>query len=306
MFGDIGNSFEQMRASERDEVADNLGTHLRERSQTRLSRKQGVRHPSTLRYSCDRWQPALVQERVALGLPRTIAVDGPAGSGKSSVSFAVARKLGYLFVDTGAFYRAITLLALRQGIDPTDAERVAALARATEIDLSGDLRDDGRQYTLVVNGEDITWQIHSPEVDAHVSVVAANPGVRQAMLAAQRALAARGGVIMAGRDIGTVVLPDADLKIYIDAALEQRAERRYRQRLQAGEEADLAAIYEGLRRRDATDSQREVAPLLRAPDAIYLDTTSLSLDEAIEAAYQIVLTWERQHQHPTDDKSTAP
>jgi len=241
-----------------------------------------------------------------LGLPRTIAVDGPAGSGKSSVSFAVAQRLGYLFVDTGAFYRAITLLALRQGIDPADAERVAALARAAEINLSGDLREDGRQYTLLVNGEDITWQIHSPEVDAHVSVVAANPGVRQAMLDAQRALAARGGVIMAGRDIGTVVLPDADLKIYIDATLEQRAERRYRQRLLAGEEADLATIYEGLRRRDMTDSQRDVAPLLRAPDAVYLDTTSLSLDEAIEAAYQIVLAWARQHQHLDEDKGTAP
>jgi cytidylate kinase len=240
-----------------------------------------------------------------LGLPRTIAVDGPAGSGKSSVSFAVAQKLGYLFVDTGAFYRAVTLLVLRQGIDPADVGRVAALARSVRIELSGDLRDDGRQYTLLVNGEDITWHIHSPEVDAHVSVVAANPGVRQAMLAAQRALAARGRVIMAGRDIGTVVLPDADLKIYIDAALEARAERRYKQRIQAGEEADLARIYEGLRQRDMTDSQREVAPLLRAPDAVYLDTTSLSLDEAIEAAYQIVLAWERRHQPPVESGHTA-
>lgn len=240
-----------------------------------------------------------------MGLPRTIAVDGPAGSGKSSVSFAVAQKLGYLFVDTGAFYRAVTLLALRQGIEPADMQQVAALARNARIDLSGDLHDDGRQYTLLANGEDITWQIHSPEVDAHVSVVAANPGVRQAMLAAQRALAARGRVIMAGRDIGTVVLPDADLKIYIDAALEKRAERRYKQRLQAGEEADLTRIYEGLRQRDMTDSQREVAPLLRAPDAVYLDTTSLSLDEAIEAAYQIVLAWARQHQPPGEGENTV-
>lgn len=228
-------------------------------------------------------------------LPRTIAVDGPAGSGKSSVSFAVAQRLGYLFVDTGAFYRAITLLALRRGIDPADQERVAALARSTALDMTPDLDDDGRQYTLLADGEDITWQIHSPEVDAHVSVVAANPGVRQAMFAVQRALAARGGVIMAGRDIGTVVLPEADLKIYIDASLEKRAERRYLQRIRAGEQADLNRIYEGLRERDMIDSQREVAPLLRTPDAVYLDTTSLSLDEAIEAAYQIVLEWDRQH-----------
>jgi CMP/dCMP kinase len=235
-----------------------------------------------------------------LALPSTIAIDGPAGSGKSSVSFALAQRLGYLFVDTGAFYRAITLLALRAHEEPSDAERIAALARSTSLDMRGAQRSDGRQYTLLANGEDVTREIHSPQVDAHVSIVAANRGVRQAMLAAQRALAARGRVIMAGRDIGTVVLPHADLKIYIDASLESRAERRLAQRVSDGEQADLTQIREGLRQRDTIDSQRDVAPLLRAPDAVYLDTTALSLEQSVEAAYQIVVAWNRHQSGPAE------
>ncbi len=228
-----------------------------------------------------------------MALPSTIAIDGPASSGKSSISFALAQRLGYLFVDTGAFYRAITLLALRARLDPASAGQVAALARSVALDMTRDMGSDGRQYTLLANGEDVTWDIHSPQVDAHVSVVAANPGVRQAMLAIQRQLGARGRVIMAGRDIGTVVLPDADLKIYIDASLEKRAERRYNQRINNGEAADLGQIREGLRQRDTLDSERETAPLLRAPDAVYLDTTKLSLEQSVEAAYQIVVAWDK-------------
>lgn len=227
-------------------------------------------------------------------LPKIIAVDGPAGSGKSTVSFAVAQQIGYLFVDTGAFYRAITLLALKQHIDVQNTEQVAALARRTRLDMKPDLADDGRQYTLLADGRDITLDIHSPDVDAHVSVVSANPGVREALLDAQRAIAARGGVIMAGRDIGTVVLPDADLKIYIDASLDKRAERRSQQRLRNGEPADLSEIREGLRRRDTIDSQRDVAPLLRAPDAVYLDTSNLTLAQTIDAVYQIVTGSKRE------------
>ncbi len=224
-------------------------------------------------------------------LPSTIAVDGPAGSGKSTVSFALAQRLHYLFVDTGAFYRAITLLALRRGLNPQNPEEMVALAKSVQFDMSPELRDDGRQYTLWADGEDITLAIHSPEVEGWVSVVSAMAGVRQAVLEIQRALARRGRVIMAGRDIGTVVLPDADLKIYIDASLERRAERRYRQRLAAGEPADMETIREGLRQRDQIDSRREVAPLRRAPDAVYLDTSDLTLEEAIEAAHRIVLEW---------------
>jgi len=224
-------------------------------------------------------------------LPSTIAVDGPAGSGKSAVSFAVAQRLGYLFVDTGAFYRAVTFLALEQKVSFDDPDVLAALARGVRFDMTPDLDSDGRQYTVLADGRDITPHLHTPVVDAYVSIVAAAADVRAALLDTQRRIAARGRVIVAGRDIGTVVLPDADLKIYLDASLDKRAERRYAQRVAKGERADFAAIRRGLAERDALDSQRDVAPLLRAPDAVYLDTTSLSLEESINAVLEIVLTW---------------
>lgn len=224
-------------------------------------------------------------------LPSTIAVDGPAGSGKSSVSFAAAQRIGYLFVDTGAFYRAITLLALENHIDPAASAQVVTLTQTTNFDMTPDLKNDGRQFTFWANGVDVTPQLHRPDVDAHVSTVAANGDVRAAVLEAQRQLAARGRVIMAGRDIGSVVLPDADLKIYIDASLEKRAERRYNQRVANNEPADLDAIREGLRRRDEIDSTRDVAPLRQPDDAVYLDTTDLTLDEAIERTLEIIHGW---------------
>jgi cytidylate kinase len=225
-------------------------------------------------------------------LPSTIAVDGPAGSGKSAVSFAVAQRLGYLFVDTGAFYRAITFLALERNIPFNDPAALAELARQVHLDMTPDLDNDGRQYTVLADGRDITPYLHTPDVDAHVSQTAAAADVRAALLDTQRRIAGRGRVIAAGRDIGTVVLPDADLKIYLDASLDERAERRYAQRIARGEPADLAAIRRGLAERDELDTHRDVAPLLRAPDAVYLDTTSLSLEESIEAALQIVLNWQ--------------
>ncbi len=207
------------------------------------------------------------------------------------MSFAVAQKIGYLFVDTGAFYRAVTWLALENHVDPKEAAAVVELTRHAELDMTPDLADDGRQFTLLANGRDITNELHSPGVDANVSAVAANSGVRAALFNTQRMLGARGKVIMAGRDIGTVILPDADLKIYIDATLEQRAQRRYDQRLRDGEPADRDEILRGLLKRDKTDSERQDAPLQRAPDAIYLDTTRLNLAQSIEKAYRIVLDW---------------
>jgi len=224
-------------------------------------------------------------------LPSTIAVDGPAGSGKSAVSFAVAQRLGYLFVDTGAFYRAVTFLALEQNVSFDDPAALAALARRVHFDMTPDLDNDGRQYTMLADNRDITPHIHSPAVDAYVSITAAAADVRAALLDTQRRVAARGRVIVAGRDIGTVVLPNADLKIYLDASLDKRAERRYAQRVAKGEPADLAAIRRGLAERDTLDTQRDVAPLLRASDAVYLDTTFLTLEQSIDAAMRIVLGW---------------
>ena len=218
--------------------------------------------------------------------PSIIAVDGPAGSGKSAVSSAVARQLNYLFVDTGAFYRAITLLALEHGIDTRSEADTTTLAQQAELDLEA----RAGHFAFLANGTDITVRLNTPEVDAHVSYIARTAGVRTALFDAQRSIAGRGKVIMAGRDIGTVVLPDADLKLYIDASLEARATRRYRQRLAEGRDADLNTIREGLRQRDEIDSGRAVAPLTRAEDAIYLDTSDLTLEEAIAAMLHIIET----------------
>jgi cytidylate kinase len=234
-----------------------------------------------------RWKP--------LPLPNTIAIDGPAGSGKSTISFAIAQEIGYLFVDTGAFYRAVTLLALEQQLDLHQSDSLVSLIERAYLDMTPDLATDGRQYTFLANKRDITCDLHSAEVDGSVSIIASNQKVRAALLNPQRALAARGQVIMAGRDIGTVILPHADLKIYIDAGLDERAQRRYRQRVRNGEPADFEQIREGLRHRDEIDSTRDDAPLLRAPDAVYLDTTTLDLKAAIAAAYQIILHWQVPH-----------
>jgi len=238
-------------------------------------------------------------------LPSVIAIDGPAGSGKSSVSLALARRLGYLFVDTGAFYRAVTWLALQREIDPHASDQVAALARQTHLDMHPRPNADP-PYRFLADGRDITAHLHTPEVDAYVSVVAANADVRTAVLEAQRQLARRGRVIMAGRDIGSVVLPDADLKIYIDANLEERARRRYRQRLAEGVAEDLESIRKGLLARDRLDSSRDVAPLTRLPDAVYLDTSNMNLQEAVEAAYRIVTTRDCPDSPPSDRPNARP
>lgn len=230
-------------------------------------------------------------------LPSTIAVDGPAGSGKSSVSFAIARRLDYLFVDTGAFYRAITFLALEQGI-PIASENEAAvsrLAEQTQFEITPYAGDGSREYTILAHGRDITDYIHGADVDANVSIVAAMSGVRAALLDVQRDIAAKHHVIMAGRDIGTVVLPDADLKIFIDANLSARAVRRYQQRITNGESATLEEIRQGLNTRDDLDSNRKIAPMARAADAVYLDTSGLDFEEAVDAFYQIVCAWSEEH-----------
>src|SRR5258708_19471273 len=190
-----------------------------------------------------------------------MALDGPAGSGKSSVASALASALDYLFVDTGAFYRAVTLAALRQGQVEADDATLVAIAEQCHMDITPERDADAREYTLMLNGEDVTWAIREPQVEAHVSRVSAIGGVRDVLNEKYRALAASGRVIMVGRDIGTVVLPDADLKIYLDASAETRAQRRHRQRIAAGQQADYDAILAALRTRDPSAIQRALPPL---------------------------------------------
>jgi cytidylate kinase len=185
-------------------------------------------------------------------------------------------------------YRTVTWIALQRGIDVADEETITALAESIVINITRPTVDDGRQYTVYANGQDVTWQIRRPEVDANVSPVSAYPGVRQALTEQQHRIGRRGRIVMVGRDIGTVVLPEADLKIYLDATVEERACRRYREILKRGEEADYQEVLVSMRRRDKIDSGREAAPLRPADDAIIIDTTELSIDEVLAKVEELV------------------
>lgn len=220
--------------------------------------------------------------------PSTIAIDGPAASGKSTIGEALARRLGYLYFDTGVMYRAVTQAALTRGVPIADEAAVTALAEHLRIDVLPPTVDDGRQYTVLADGEDVTWAIRAPEVDANVSPVSAYAGVRRALVAQQRRVAAGGRVVMVGRDIGTVVLPEADLKVYLDASVEERARRRWREMQERGEDADYEAVLAAMRRRDEIDSNRRVSPLRPAADAVIVDTTGLGIEEVLARVVQLV------------------
>ncbi|WP_069804597.1 (d)CMP kinase [Thermogemmatispora onikobensis] len=212
-----------------------------------------------------------------------IAIDGPAGAGKSTVGERLARCLGYLYIDTGAMYRALTWLALERDLDPHDGEALGRLAREARIVISHPHIEDGRQYTVTVNGEDVTWAIRSPDVTRTVSLVSAHPEVRSVLIEAQRALARPGRVVMVGRDIGAVVLPDAELKIYLTASLEERGRRRYAELLEhLGHDHPALPSFEevlaDIRRRDEIDREN----MQPAPDAIVINTDHLSIAQVLE------------------------
>ena len=217
-----------------------------------------------------------------------IAIDGPAASGKSTIGYRLASELGFLYLDTGCMYRAVTLAALLAGIDPADEKAVSALAQRVDIDiLPAGEATDGRQYTVLLDGRDITHDIRLPEVDTHVSVVSSFAEVRQEMVRRQREFGARGSVVMVGRDIGTVVMPEAPLKLYIVASAEERAQRRWRDRQAQGHEADYDEILADVNRRDAFDSSRSHSPLRPAADAIILDSTGRSIADVLTEALQL-------------------
>lgn len=215
--------------------------------------------------------------------PAVIAIDGPVASGKSTVGESLARRLGFLYFDTGAMYRAVTQAALAGGVPIDDEAQVTTLAEAITIAILPPTVDDGRQYTVEVEGEDITWAIRSPEVVAHVSTVAAYAGVRAAMVRQQRRVALAGRVVMVGRDIGTVVFPEAPLKVFLSASAEERARRRHLETVGRDEAADYEHVLAAVRRRDAIDSERAVSPLRPAADAIQLDTGPLSVEQVVDA-----------------------
>ncbi len=232
-------------------------------------------------------------------LPAIIAIDGPSASGKSTVGRLVARELGYLYFDTGVMYRAIALLALQRGVPVEDEAAVAALAAEVHLEVLPATVPDGRDVTVLANGVDITWEIRRPDVERAVSPVSAYPGVREVLRAQQRRIGLAGRVVMVGRDIGTVVLPEAELKLYLDAALRERAHRRYLQRVERGESPDLEEVLADIRRRDALDSSREHAPLAAAPDAIVVDTTDLTIPQVIERVLALVRGWGQRRSGPS-------
>jgi cytidylate kinase len=220
--------------------------------------------------------------------PRTIAIDGPAGAGKSTIGALVAERLGYLFLDTGAMYRAVALAALRGTISPDDGERLATLARQVRITIGPPTVRDGRAYTVLLDGADVTWEIRSAEVDGVVSQVARVAAVRDAMVEQQRALASRGRVVMVGRDIGTVVLPEADKKIFLTASAAERAKRREEELRSRGQVRPRQELLQEILRRDRLDSERTVAPLRAAEDATVVQTDGLSVGQALDRVLEIV------------------
>lgn len=211
--------------------------------------------------------------------PNIITIDGPAGSGKSTLGRMMAEHLGYLYFDTGVMYRAVTWIALLRRIPIDDEGQISDIAELIRIDVRPPSQDDGRSYDVVVDGEDVTWDIRRPEVDACVSVVSTYPGVRRALGEKQRQIGMRGNVVMVGRDIGTVILPEADLKIYLDASVEERARRRHLELKKRGESVGLESILSSMRERDRIDSTREVAPLRQAKDAKVINTDGLGIPQ---------------------------
>lgn len=217
-----------------------------------------------------------------------ITIDGTAASGKSTVGALLAESLGYLYFDTGVMYRAVTWAVLDRNIDPNDIDDASKIAEILAIDVKPDGPDDGRQYTVLADGEDITWAIRSPNVEQFVSLVSSYPRVRTALTEQQRRIAAGGRVVMVGRDIGTVVLPDADLKIFLRASAEERARRRLQDSQRQGEDINYEEILTAIKERDRQDIEKPISPLVPAEDAVIVDTDGLSIEEVVDQLKQLV------------------
>ena len=223
-----------------------------------------------------------------MGIPTTIAIDGPAASGKSTLGLLLAQDLGYLYFDTGVMYRAVTLAALEKGLDIVDEASIGMLAKEVKIDVRSPSVNDGRDSDVLLDGQDVTWAIRSDAVNRFVSPVSTYRVVREAMTSQQRRIAYGNKVIMVGRDIGTVVLPDAGLKIFLDASIDVRVHRRYQEMLERGEEADFETVRRSVMNRDQIDSSREIAPLKPADNAVVIDTDCLGIAQVLEKAKEFI------------------
>jgi cytidylate kinase len=217
---------------------------------------------------------------------RIIAIDGPAGSGKSTTARIVAARLGYRYLDTGAMYRALTCFALKNNVAPSDAARLQALAETLTIEF--ETHEDVNRVTI--NGEDVTEEIRSPEVTRHVSEVSAHKGVREALVAKQKEIGRHGSVVIEGRDTTTAVFPDADIKIYMEASVEERARRRLLDLVKMGISTTLEELKADIIRRDAYDSSRTHSPLKRAKDAYVIDTTNMTIESQTDHLISLILS----------------
>lgn len=213
-----------------------------------------------------------------------IAIDGPAGAGKSTIASRLARKFGYLTIETGAMYRALALTALEQGVSPDDAGALLKLAQASRIQLE----PTAESNRVLLDGRDISGRVRQPDVTEAASRVSVHPAVREWMVARQREMGEQGGVIMEGRDIGTRVFPDAEVKIFLDAHPDVRTERRLQQQRASGKEQSAQAVASELRERDRRDTTRAASPLVPAPDAVILDSTRMNIDQVVEAAEKMI------------------
>lgn len=223
-----------------------------------------------------------------MSLPKIIAIDGPAASGKSTLAEKLAQDLGYLYFDTGVMYRAVTLAALKELNSVDDEKAVTAISEKIHIDVQPPLVKDGRKYTVLLDGDDVTWKLHEPLIDSNVSRVSTYAGVRTAMTGQQREIGNRGNVVMVGRDIGTVVFPEAKVKIFLVASPEERAQRRSREIEARGGKANYEEILESIRRRDKIDSSRKVAPLRAAEDATLINSDGKTIEEVLKEAKRLL------------------
>jgi cytidylate kinase len=218
--------------------------------------------------------------------PQLIAIDGPVAVGKSSVGSLLARRLGYVFFDTGMMYRAFTWKVLKSGISIKDEQKICQLANTTKFDF---VPLQGCRLSPIIDDEDVSSKLLCPEVEAHVSLASKIAGVRQTLILVQRRLAQRGKIVMAGRDIGTVVLPWAELKIFLTASTEERARRRYKELLERGENSSLEMVLADLKKRDEMDIHRTISPLKPAEDAIIINTENFSLEQVVDKIYTLAV-----------------
>ena len=216
----------------------------------------------------------------------SIAIDGPGGAGKSTIAKIIAKKLGCVYIDTGAMYRAVGLFAVRKGIDTLDADALEKVLGEIEIDIE----NIGGEMKIFLCGEDVSDKIRTPEISMAASNVARAVPVRLKLVELQRKLAQKSSVIMDGRDIGSYVLPNADAKIYLTADVEDRAKRRYDELILKGQQVDYDEVLEDMKKRDFNDSNRDFAPLCKADDALLVDTTGLELEQSVEKLFEIIMS----------------